>query len=77
MSAASNPDSYRTMSRAEFTERHPVTLEQFDLWDEGGRPVVIGLPLICDSLEAYAEFWSLVPHRDDPEDPRLSRHAPR
>ncbi len=60
MSACSNPERYATMSAAEFTERHPVTLEQFYLWDEGGRPVVLGLPLICESLERYIEFWELV-----------------
>lgn len=60
MSAARDPERYKTMSAAEFTERHPVTLQVFYLWAQWGRPVIHGLPLICDSPAAYASFWYMV-----------------
>lgn len=60
MSAASDPERYKNMTGAEFTERHPVTLQQFYLWSQWGRPVVHGLPLICEDHGAYAAFWHMV-----------------
>ncbi len=47
-----NPD-YETITAAQFTELHDLTLEQFELWVLAGRPTLFSKPVICEDLEHY------------------------